>query len=329
MTNEVDISENKLLENHPLVLEKLLMDHTTKKNIFWATDSYADRGDGYQFFDEIKVTHITGKNCRVIQPRAVKDFEVQTQRVRNMAEVFTPSWVCNAQNNLVDEEWFGQKNVFNTEYSTSHTWEPNLKKIQFPLGKTWKDYVRDLRLELTCGEAPYLVSRYDSVTGLPISDLNKRIGILDRKLRVVCENTNTSGEWLKWAKVALMSTYGFEWQGDNLLLAREAIFYTFCDYYEFMFSKMVPQATLPIIADIISWNIWQMDGLRLVIPESCNNQYSTDLFGEKLKIECPACKNGDLFGHIGIKCKIRDWRYTGKNEEKKEPCFSSLLNERT
>lgn len=32
-----------------------------------------------------------------------------------MAEVFTPSWVCNKQNNLVDEKWFGYANPFNIE----------------------------------------------------------------------------------------------------------------------------------------------------------------------------------------------------------------------
>ena len=46
------------------------------------------------------------------------------------------------------------------------------------------------RLEISCGEAPYLVSRYDTVMGetIPIS---QRIGLLDRKLRVVSENTDT------------------------------------------------------------------------------------------------------------------------------------------
>ena len=76
------------------------------------------------------------------------------------------------------------------------------------------------RLEITCGEAPYLVSRYDTVTGrtIPISE---RVGLLDRKLRVVHENTGTEAEWKKWARRAVESVYGYEFQGDNLLLARE------------------------------------------------------------------------------------------------------------
>ena len=328
MANEVDISENLLLETHPLVLKELLMDHTTQKNIFWATDSYSHMGEGFNFFDEITIESITGNNGRVIQPRVVKDATIQTQRVKDKAEVFTPSWMCNAQNNLIDEKWFGRKDVFNVENIQDHTWYPQIEKITFPKDKTWKEYVRELRLEVACGEGPYLVSRYDSVTGTAIVDLSMRIGILDRKLRIVSENTHTSGEWIKWGKEALKSTYGFEWQGDNLILAREAVFYTFCDYYKEKFSKNVPTVSLLSIANIISWNIWQMDGLKLVVPSSCERTYIKTLWGEYEKKECPACKSGEMIGHIGIKCKIRDWKYTGVKEDKKTPYFSSLLNSR-
>ena len=61
------------------------------------------------------------------------------------------------------------------------------------------------------------------VTGetIPIA---KRIGLLDRKLRVVSENTETEEEWFTWTKRAFQSVYGFEYQGDSLLLARENLF---------------------------------------------------------------------------------------------------------
>jgi hypothetical protein len=186
-----------------------------------------------------------------------------------MAEVFTPSWVCNAQNNLVDEAWFGRKDVFNTENSENHTWKPYPKHISFPEGKTWRDYVRATRMEMTCGEAPYLVSRYDTTTGEMIP-LEQRIGLLDRKLRVVSENTETSGDWLDWAQIAYQNTYGFEWQGDNLLLAREALLWTFIENYQAKFHKQPMLKSIKYIAYIISWNIWQMDGLKGVVPGSCH-----------------------------------------------------------
>lgn len=189
----VDINETEIFNLYPEVLDTLLKDHTTGRNIFWTTDSYAHRGEGFQYSDTITVEHIIGENGMVIRPRALKSKDEQTERTKEMAEVFTPSWVCNVQNNLVDEAWFGRKDVFNTIDDAQHTWMANSDRISFPDNKTWKSYVRATRMEITCGEAPYLVSRYDTTTGLPI-ELNQRIGMLDRKLRVVSENTETSGE---------------------------------------------------------------------------------------------------------------------------------------
>ena len=63
---------------------------------------------------------------------------------------------------------------------------------------TWQDYVRLTCLEITCGEAPYLVSRYDVATGESIP-LEKRIGLLDRKLRLINDKIETKEEWMEWA----------------------------------------------------------------------------------------------------------------------------------
>ena len=59
----------------------------------------------------------------------------------------------------------------------------------------WQKYVDARVLEITCGEAPFLVSRYDVETGevIPVPD---RIGLLDRKLRTVNENAQTEENWL-------------------------------------------------------------------------------------------------------------------------------------
>ena len=183
----IDIREDDLSAISPAVLATLLRDHTTGKNIFWATHDYEALGSVYGYHSEILPELITGEHGMVIRPRVLKSKENQTDRAKDMAEVFTPSWVCNAQNNLVDEAWFGRKDVFNTEDSGKHTWQSNPDKIEFPEGKTWKDYVRATRMEMTCGEAPYLVSRYDTTTGESIP-LDQRIGLLDRKLRIVSEN---------------------------------------------------------------------------------------------------------------------------------------------
>ena len=292
----------------PEVLKELLRDHTTRKNIFWATHDYESLGEGFDYKDEILPERVTGEYGEVIMPRVLKSKKLQTERAKDMAEVFTPSWVCNAQNNLVDEAWFGRKDVFNTENTENHTWVPTPEKITFPEGKTWKDYVRATRMEMTCGEAPYLVSRYDTTTGeaIPVRD---RIGLLDRKLRIISENVDESGEWLEWAQKAFMNIYGFEWQGDNLLLAREALLYTFIEYYQDKFGKDPLVKSIKYIAYIISWNLWQMDGLKGVVPDTCHDEVEmTDLFsGEGKKKPCQGCTDGGYYHHNGIYCLLRDW----------------------
>lgn len=319
----IDIREDDLLELSAEVLDTLLRDHTTGKNIFWATHDYEALGSEYDYHAPILPELITGEHGMVIRPRVFKSKELQNDRAKDMAEVFTPSWVCNAQNNLVDEAWFGRKDVFNVEDSANRTWKANPDKIEFPKGKTWKDYIRATRMEMTCGEAPYLVSRYDATTGDPIP-IGQRIGLLDRKLRVVGENTETSGEWLDWVQIAYKNIYGFEWQGDNLLLAREALLWTFIEYYQAKFCKAPLLKSINYIAYIISWNLFQMDGLKGVVPESCRNGVTEKiqtLFGDEEQIvNCTGCQQENIRKHNGTYCLIRDW-----SNEKKKIRFIDLI----
>nr|WP_314669249.1 restriction endonuclease subunit M [uncultured Porphyromonas sp.] len=318
MKKEIDISENELLRQSEGLLQKLLLDHTTQKNIFWATDDYATLGEEFYYYAPITIDCITGKHGSVIQPRVLKTKEEQINRTKDKAEVFTPSWVCNIQNNLIDEAWFGRKDVFNLEHPESKTWSATTEPVIFPEDRTWKDYVRSTRMEITCGEAPYLVSRYDTTTGefIPIP---QRIGMLDRKLRIISENTSNSGEWLKMAQEAYKNIYAYEWQGDSLLLAREALLITFIEYYEAKFGKRPLDKSIDYIAYIISWNVWQMDGLKGVVPNSCECDKGGNLFGElnvdvqtmfgedETTILCSGCQKGSIRGHNGVYCLIRDW----------------------
>lgn len=330
MNERVDILENDIIRFYPGVLEKLLFDHSTQSNIIWATDNYKDLGDAYTFDAPITTELITENNGHIIMPRVEKNKKLQKERSREMAEVFTPSWVCNAQNNIIDESWFGKKDAFNREVYTpegERSWSPNDSHIQFPEGKSWKDYVSEKRLEVTCGEAPYITSRYDSTSGRFIP-IHRRIGILDRKLRVINENVNTSGEWLKAAQLAFKNTYAYEWQGDSLLLAREAMLVTFLENYKFMFRKDPQLKSVRIIAEIISWNVWQMDGLKGVVPNSCKTILCSEenLFGEikTTSINCEGCEGGDIASHNGTRCKIKNWSASSKSKDA-EINFVNLL----
>lgn len=307
LDEKVDIKENSIYNLNPDLLSILLFDNTTKKNIIWATDMYESRGFGYEINSQITIDKITGRLGQVIKPRIKKSRQEQDKRIKVKAEVFTPSWVCNEQNNLADNSWFESENVFNKSNGTS--WNTNKNKITFPNGKTWEDYINSLRLEISCGEAPYLVSRYDTTTGeiIPIID---RIGLLDRKLRIVNENTNNKNDWYENVVKSYKSIYGFEWQGDSLLIARENLLYTFMDYYIDRFKEEPSIDELKEIANIISWNIFQMDGLKFVIPNSCKNDVEINytLFGEeKIENECLGCKKNNNKLHNGIYVKIMNW----------------------
>ena len=318
---KIDIIEEDIKEYSMEILSILLKDRTTKKNIIWATDNYSSRGFGFD--DHITINAVTDMHSSVVKPRTEKTKEEQNIRIRDKAEVFTPSWVCNKQNNLIDHAWFGCENVFNTE--SVNEWNVIERPIKFPTcdGKTWQNYILEPRLEIACGEAPYLVSRYDTVTGKSI-ELFKRIGLLDRKLRVLSENIDNEEEWVIWSYKAFKSVYGYDWQGDNILLARENLLCTFIDYYIQKFKKEPGEELLLNISFIISWNIWQMDGLKFVIPSSCkgrrNDCLQLTLFDETIdSTPCEGCLKNDLLIHTGIYCTIMDW------SEDKKIKFISLL----
>lgn len=330
-----DIPESKIPENY---LALLLYDHSSQKNIIWATDDYAHLGEAYLFYNSIEIPLITGDYEGLIKPRSEKAKDVQDARSKDKAEVFTPSWVCNKQNNLIDEQWFGRTNVFNTE--TENGWITNHNKIEFSdePGKTWRDYVKEVRMEITCGEAPYITSRYDTVTGKFIDPMD-RIGILDRKFRVIYENYGPGTpdhKWTKWMRIALESTYGYEWQGDNLLLARENVLSSYIRFYKLRFgaNEFPSEHTMKDIIDIITWNFWQMDGLKGVIPCTCIDKEiptTLSIFDDEAATKtepCPGCKSGELKDmklHTGIQCRIKDWDLEQDGKRKKEIYFHELL----
>lgn len=306
----IDILEQEIVSMSAELFDVLLKDRTTKKNICWATDHYTSRGSSYCPQEPITKELVTGCNTKLVQPRVAKSQAVQSKRTKEKAEVFTPSWVCNEQNNLVDEAWFGRKDVFNI--SVEHSWKATSEKIIFPEGKSWKDYVDSKRLEISCGEAPYLVSRYDTVTGDEIP-LKERIGLLDRKLRIVNENTDDEEEWIKWATRAYQSTYGYEYQGDNILIARENLLYTFIENMEYKFVHKPDLALLKQIARIISWNIWQMDGITLTAPFSERPRVNTQM---TLFDFLPDEDKESESDKEPIPCKIYDWRSNSSLEFK-------------
>jgi hypothetical protein len=289
-TQSIDIREDYLL-NKGNLLEILLQDKTTGNNILWATDSYDSNGHLFAPNANITTDLITGTLGSLIQPRALKSKTEQLYRTRDKAEVFTPLSIVKQMNDAC-----------NTKRVTKNNWQ---------------EHVGLLKLEITCGEAPFIVSRYD-----PVSDkqellpLAARVGFLDKKLSIVSKYCVTKDEWLKWAKIAFQCSYGYEWQGDSLLIARENLLYTFIDYFLAQFKETPSSELQKEIAEIIVWNIFQMDGLKYVIPMSCKTETVTiqgevTLFDTKedtvVEKFCEGCIKKTAQNHNGICVQIMDW----------------------
>jgi hypothetical protein len=303
---EIDLKEGRFREEFPEVLEILLIDRTSKKNLTWGTNNYEKYGKGFFERDFIEINKITGRYSKLIRPRVLKSTSEQKKRSKDKAEVFTPSWLCNQQNNLIDEKWFGYPNPFNITEGSN--WK-SVDKVIF-VNKSFKEYILENRIEITCGEAPYLVSRYDTTNG-EVIDLKERIGFLDRKLRIISENIDQQDNWFNYSIIAFQSIYGYDFQGDNVLLSRENLLVTFIDYYFVKFNEIPSIDKILKIAEIISWNIWQMDGLNLVVPNSCKIEEvkKVSLFPEYDENPefCKGCKNSNILEHNGQYCLIKDW----------------------
>lgn len=292
----INIGDDILRLQSLKLLKKLLVDKTTKKNIMWATDAYKGKSGDYERNKEMTEALITGRNADVIKTRARKAMEQQSERTKQHAEVFTPLWVVQKMNNHADEVWFGCPNVFFQDGTPT-------ERVSFPKEKTWQSYVDSRRLEITCGEAPYLVTRYDVETGEAIP-IEQRVGILDRKLRVVTENALSESEWLKWAYRALEATYGYEFQGDNVLIARVNLLMTFEEHLRARWNRKPTASEYFRAANIIAWNIWQMDGLAGTIPY-CKAEESKQLsMFEWLELEERIREAADAQPH----CQIYNWR---------------------
>ena len=65
---------------------------------------------------------------------------------------------------------------------------------------------------------------------------------------------------------ALRATYGFEYQGDNLLIARINVLETFVEHLRDRWSSDPTQEEIEQAAWIVSWNFWQMNGFTDAVP---------------------------------------------------------------
>ena len=267
----IDISEETLARESSGLLRTLLKDRTTNKSIVWATHSYELLGKGFGAHDRITPSRVTGDYANLIQPRSEKSKYEQKDRTKVRAEVFTPTWLVKKQVDTVDQEYQDLD-------------------LEAYLQLKW--------LEITCGEAPYMVSRYDTVTGQALA-LEERVGFLDRKLQRLSQEVHEEKAWFQGAVTAYQDSYGYEFQGDSLLLARENLFASFIDYYQAKFAQEPSSSQKKTIARIISYNVLQMDGLAYTSPysEHAGDAVQLSLFEEIAEQTSQPQK-----------AKIKDWK---------------------
>lgn len=295
----INISDDMIELNQAGLLKRLLVDKTTKGHILWGTDAYREKGPDFEREREMDRVLLLYENAGLIKTRARKAFEQQSERTKQHGEVFTPRWICDAMIDHLDEEWFGVEKI---DFLSSMD--------DLFAKKKWKKYVDSRRLEITCGEGPFLVQRYDVSTGnmIPVPE---REGILDRKLQAVSRYAETEEEWKTWAKRAFQAVYGYEFQGDNLLISRVNFMMTYRDFYKTRWQKEPELSEWEKIGNIITWNLWQMDGLTGEIPYSRMDPLGPSLF----ELADPDFKEEDL--HPA--CRIYDWR-----DEKKSVVFNEI-----
>lgn len=170
-----------------------------------------------------------------VMPRYLKERGEQKSRTAKKAEVFTPYEIIEKMTDMT---------------------EADCAEIIL--------YIKKKVLEITCGEAPYLTTRYDAVSGEEIP-VEKRVGLLDRKLSSIPKEVGKE-LYIRCADEALKASYGYEWQYDSLFLARRNLLMTSIEHFENVWGTEPDYETVLNWASIISYNIIRMDGVTMCLP---------------------------------------------------------------
>lgn len=249
------------------------------RNIVWATQDYEDLGI---HADQQITLDVLNANPGLIAQRTTKARDAQAVRTKKRAEIFTPAWLVNFQNDVVDHAWSAGHEPYDDAIPDASAGivrplRPTLPAFDDVSGKAWENYVDRRVLEVACGEAPYLTSRYDATTGEPIA-LGGRVGFFDRKLATIPVSLGDEAATLNWALRALRATFGFELQGDSLLLARLNLLASFDEATSALLGRSLVADELTEAAHIIARNVWQMDGLTLKSPSGADVVLPVDSF---------------------------------------------------
>lgn len=226
------------------LLTPLLFDHTHQSNIVFVTDNYENAGCQPS-------SEITSDNVFVLNIRALKNKDVKDARTKNQAEVYTPVKIVREMLDALEEE----------------------SKDDFETGEAFIDATI---LEITCGEGAFIATRYEPDTGI-IIPVPERTGAFDRKMQMAYKSSNSYESFEALALRALKATYAYELQGDSLLIARVNMLMDFIEHCGEYYSQRPEPCVLMQAAEIITLNLFQMDGLTGRTPKVSSDKAVNEL----------------------------------------------------
>lgn len=294
--DNMNYNEGSVFRSNLNILNIILFDRSASRDLVFATSMYKIHGELYKEDGYITPKLISGKMKNLIKPKINK----KPSDIDRVKLIFD-SWRFNVDNDKHNFK-FDCNNVFGDELGSCLNVED------------WKNSISKKILIMECEEATCLVTRYNLETKEVIEPFKRR-GILDKRLNLINQNINDEKEWYDMVLVAYKSIYGFDYRGDNVLLARENLLHDFVDNYRYKFYKDPSEEQLIEVAKIVSWNIWQMDALKFVIPFSCINirkeDFQLSIFEDENEALtgnwCMGCRFDDFKKHNGTYCKIKDW----------------------
>ena len=154
MTN-IDIKENNLYRLDSRLIEILLIDRTTKKNLIWATDNYSSRGAGYQSGDHISVYAIIKRNGSTLLSLALKSRKKNNLSALNRKRKFSLRLGFAMHKTILSITLGSEKKMFSIP-KQKKAGRQTAKKLYSPKAKLGKIMSRKTALKLLAVKLPIL-----------------------------------------------------------------------------------------------------------------------------------------------------------------------------
>lgn len=246
------------------ILVTLFKDCAAGRNIVWTDDECVEFGDGFIGDNGIAIEKITNFSSGAIKPHIAKKQGRRFERIMTRAGAIVPSWLFNRMNNSIDAVWLDMRDVSYVKNDVERN--SGLKRIVFheKSGRSGRVYVESHRPGITCGEASFAYSHYDTVT-MDASPVGGRIGFSNRMLCVVSEKIGYCREWVRWAPAAPEASSGFEFQCCCLPTCIN-VFGTFWEHQRERWSAGMAEVETGQTVWILLWNILQLNGPICTMP---------------------------------------------------------------